>query len=435
MALIHPLSAPAAPECLELFSLPDTQTAVLKRYMVEVSPTAYQPRGPIEFNLRTDTPDYCDLSGLKLFGKFRIVRANGEAMLEDDSAVPLSLYPCTMIKQVDVKLGNQIVSLPQQMFPYKAAIKYALRRGSESKRTQLAAQGYFKYIPGHMDDVLVEGEESYENRSKMFEVSQWIDFEVKLPEECFELDRYLLNNVGVSVRLTLVSDDFLIMSPDADKSFKYELKDMKLKMPMVTVSPGVILGHAEALQSGNALYPYVRVEMMNHSVGKGESNVNIYNISRKSVPSRFVFGIVSAEAYNGNQQKNPLNFKPYDIKSVSLVVNDTVANGAPLEVNFDSDEGREYVIAYNQMFSATGTEGKDFGNDITIEDFKDGYTLFCYNLDPFDNPGKYYNLIKTGFVRLSIQFSKPLPETVVIVIYSEHQDMFQIDAARNVLLY
>ena len=68
MALIHPLSASAAPACLELFSLPDTQTAVLKRYMVEITPTAFQPGGPIEFNIRTDTPEYCDLNGIKFRG-------------------------------------------------------------------------------------------------------------------------------------------------------------------------------------------------------------------------------------------------------------------------------------------------------------------------------------------------------------------------------
>ena len=45
MALIHPLSAPAAPECLELFTLPDTQTGVLKTYFVEISPTSLQQGG------------------------------------------------------------------------------------------------------------------------------------------------------------------------------------------------------------------------------------------------------------------------------------------------------------------------------------------------------------------------------------------------------
>ena len=176
MALIHPLSAPAAPECLELFSLPDTQTAVLKRYMVDITPTAFQPGGPIEFNIRTDTPEYCDLNGIKVSGSFQLVLPDGTNMTAADVAFPISLHPCTMIKQVDVKIGNQIISLPQQMFSYKAAIKFMLSRGFDSKTTQLAAQGFFKHKPGHMDDVLVDGDESYKARAELFQLSKWVDF-------------------------------------------------------------------------------------------------------------------------------------------------------------------------------------------------------------------------------------------------------------------
>ena len=146
--------------------------------------------------------------------------------------------------------------------------------------------------------------------------------------------------------------------------------------------------------------------------------------------------MVSAEAYNGSYVKNPFNFKHYNIDNVALVVNETVVGGQPLSVNFNATkaEGRDYVAAYNHMFSGTGTQGKDFGNNITIDDFAKGYGLFCFNLEQFTNPGQYFNLVKTGFVRLSIKFHEPLPETIVLIVYTEHQDMFQVDAARNVLV-
>ena len=435
MSLIHPLSAPAAPECLELFKVPDTQTAVLRRYGIEVAPISSQPGGPIEFVVRTDSAEYCDLETAKICGSLRIVDSNGDKMGPDDIAYLINMYAQTLFKQVDVKIGNQILSLHQQMYAYKVIIKNTLRKSDASKATQLNAAGYFKHKAGSMDEILVAGDIDYLARGKLFELSKWVDFEVILDEECLKTGKYLINNVDMSFRFTLNSDEFMIMTNNLNKRFKVETRNFKMKMTLVTVSSGVILGHANALQSGNALYAYMRCEMINHSIGKGESNVNIYNIARKSVPSRLVFGIVSAEAYNGSYSKNPFNFKPYDILSVSLVVNDMVANGAPLDVNFDETnaEGRKYVAAYNQMFGATGTEGKDFGNGVTIEDFKDGYALFCYNLEPFDNPGQFFNLVRTGFVRLSIQFRNPLKETVVLIIYAEHQDMYQIDAARNVL--
>lgn len=437
MSLIHPLSAPAAPACLELFNVPDTQTAVSRRYIVEVPPTSSQTTGPIEFFVRSDSPEYCDLSGIKWYGRVRIVHADGSKMTADDVAILGTLYMHTMIKQVDVKIGNKILSLPHQMYPYKAMLKVALRNGEESKSTQYASQGYFKHVSGSMDAVQVADNEEYRKRGKLFELSKWVDFEGNLLEDCLEVDRLLLNNVPLCVKLTLSSPEFVVRAADDSKKFKFELADVMLKIPMVTVSPGVILGHANALKEGNALYPFWNTHMLNQSVSKGQSSLHLHNLCPRSVPSRLVFCMVTAEAYNGKHSKNPFKFEPFNISEVSLVVNESTVGGQPLKINFDpsATEGRDYVAAYNNLYSATGTEGKDFGNGISLDDFKDGYTIFCFNLEPFDNPGPYFNLMKTGFVRLSITFSKPLEETIVLIVYTENQDIFQIDAARNVLVY
>lgn len=76
---------------------------------------------------------------------------------------------------------------------------------------------------------------------------------------------------------------------------------------------------------------------------------------------------------------------------IHLVVNEMTVGGQPIHVDFNTSNtgGRDYIAAYNNMFSATGTEGQD------------------------SSPGKYFNLVKTGFVHLSLKFSRPLSETIV----------------------
>lgn len=434
MALLHPASAAAAPECLELFKLSETQTGVLRTYFIELYPTSAQEGGSAEFHMRPDSPDYCNLKDLKLVGSVRIVHKDGSVIAAEEKVMPINLYMQTAWKQLDIKLGNLILSHPQQMYAYKAMIKLLLRRGWESKQTQAAAEGYMKDIAGKMDDAK-EGETAVE-RGKLFQLSNWVDFEGRLMEDCLEIDRYIINNVPLSVKLTPSSNEFAIMAGDKTKSYKLEYSNLRLKVSMVGVSPGVILGHAAALKESNALYPFTRVEMMNYSVAAGTSNVNLHNIATKSVPNRLVLGIVSADAYNGALDKNPFNFIHANLTDISLIVNEVVVGGQPLHVNFDSTtaKGRDYVTAYSNMFTTTGTDGENFGNNILLSDYAQGYALFCFNLEPFAKPGKYLNLVKTGFVRLSLQFGTPLAQTIVIVIYSEHQDMFQIDAARNVIL-
>ena len=435
MALIHPLSASAAPACLELFSLPETQTAVLKRYQYELPPISSLEGISVDFQMRSNSAEYNNIRDVKICGSVRVVDGTtSQALPANEVAVPINLYAHTLWKQCDVKFGNQILSHPQNMYGYKAMIKTLLIKGWESKETQLAAEGYYKDTAGAMDAVDITENKGLLKRSKLFAEGKFVDFEGKLLEDCLELDRYLLNNIPISIKLVPASPEFVLMAADKTKKYKLEFRNLKLIFSMIKVSPGVILGHAEAITKSNALYPFIRVEMMNHSVPRGASNVNLYNICTKSVPSRLVLGMVTAEAFNGSYAKNPFNFQHFNISDISLVVNETIIGGQPLSVNFNDDTGRNYVNAYNQMFSTIGTEGKDFGNNIRLEEYSNGYTLFCFNLEPFEKPGAYYNLIHTGYVRLSIQFKDPLAETTVLIIYTEHQDMFQIDAARNVLV-
>jgi len=218
MALLHPSSAPAAPDCLELFKLSETQTAVMRTYNLELYPTTMQPGGSPEFHMRGDSPDYCNIKDLKLCGSIRIVHTDGTPLAADEKAMPVNLYMHTIWKQVDIKLGNMILSHPQQMYHYKAMIKMLLRQGAESKETQGAAEGFLKDVAGKMDAV-TDGDTAA-TRGPLFQLSNWIDFEGRLMEDCIEIDRYLLNNVPLSVKLTPASNEFALMSNATDAAKK-----------------------------------------------------------------------------------------------------------------------------------------------------------------------------------------------------------------------
>ena len=417
MALLHSSTAPAALSCLELFRLAETQTGVTKIYTTDLPPTYSQSGSVYQFMMTGDSPDYLVLNMMKLVGKYRIVHADGSPLVQNELAVPINLLMQTAWKQIDLTLGNMIISHPQQMFPWKAIINFLLMTSEETKNTQGASQGYYKDSAGEMDTVAAD-ESAILSKLNLCQLSKWVDFEGAPLEDCASMPRFILNNVKFGLKLTRASDEFCILAADQTKAYKLEFCDLKLRMCWASVSSGVLLGHHEALKHANALYPFTRVEMMNHSVPAGDSNVTLYNICTKSVPSRLVVGMVTAEAYNGSFQKNPFNFQHFHVSNISLVVNESIVGGQPLVTNFDpvNANGRDYVTAYNNMFSSTGTDGTNFGNNIKIEEFPEGYALFCFNLEPFAQ-GKFLNLIRTGFVRLSLQFAKPLTETIVIIIY------------------
>ena len=66
MALLHPLSAPAAPACLELFSLPETQTGVMRRYSHDLPPISTQEGIAIDFQMRGNSDEYNNVHDAKI---------------------------------------------------------------------------------------------------------------------------------------------------------------------------------------------------------------------------------------------------------------------------------------------------------------------------------------------------------------------------------
>ena len=106
----------------------------------------------------------------------------------------------------------------------------------------------------------------------------------------------------------------------------------------------------------------------------------------------------------------------------------------PLQPNYDTNGGQQYITAYNTLFSGTGKMYKDEGIDISREDYPLGYCLYAVDLTPDISAGEdHFNLIRQGSVSVKAQFASPLQETTNLVVYAEFQNIIEIDQQRNVL--
>jgi hypothetical protein len=348
-------------------------------------------------------------------------------------AVPVNLALHSLWNQVDVSLGGRLMTQATGMYPYKSMIQTLLNYGKAAKDSQLLAQGFYYEAGKEMAAVTADGSIAITAKMPLFETSKSVDFEGPLLEDVFHMNRYLLNNIEVGLKLYPSRPDFYVMASGADdKKYKIVMEDIIFKVCMVRVSPGVILGHAKALETRNALYTYTRCETKSYSIPKGTHSFNLDNVFQLSRPSRLVFGLVSSEAFNGQYSKNPFEFKHYDVTDVAVVVNGETVPGRPMKLTF-ADTARDSISGYLGLFEGTGRSGTDFGNGLTPSDFAKGYTLFAYNLDPDLKRGKYLNLVKRANVRIELRFAKALPETINVVVYAEHPAIFEVDQARNVM--
>ena len=70
---------------------------------------------------------------------------------------------------------------------------------------------------------------------------------------------------------------------------------------------------------------------------------------------------------------------------------------------------------------------------IDREQFINGYTLYCFNLNADDSVGSHLSLAKTGNARIELRFARALPHTINLICYSVESSILEISTRRQVL--
>jgi len=436
MAFVSDQSCECAKSELDIFAVPPTQTSVLQAEYIEYQPlTSIAGNAPIEFSIIGTGENYIDLANVLLYVRAKIVR-NNDANLQADSTVgPVNLMLHSMFSQVDVSLNDTLISSSTNTYPYRAMLETLLSYGEDAKKSQLTSEMFYKDNAGRMNEVVRAAaddhvpNEGLSQRRALVAVSREFDMMGRLHSDMFMQDRYLLNEVGVKIKLIRSRDNFCLMGA-ADG--KLVVTHASLFVRKVKLSPSVFLAHAKALESNTAKYPIKRVVCKSFAIPAQYLDSNHEKLFSGQLPTRIVIGIVDNRAFNGSREFNPFNFHHYNLSEISVYLDGHQQYALkPLQPDYP---GGLYVRTYNSLFAGTNKLNRDEGNFITREDYPNGYCLYAFDLTADLAEDDYFNLVKSGSVRLSMKFSQPLPHTVSVVAYAEFDNIVEIDRDRNLLV-
>ncbi len=140
MALLHRMSGECIKSELDLFSVPLTQTVIEKNGYLEVSPlSAISGSAPLEFFIAGNGDDYVDLNNTMLYLRVKITRPNGEEIAHP-AKVGLINYPgATIFSQVDVTLGDRLISQSSSTYPYRCIIESLINYGKDTLESVFSA--------------------------------------------------------------------------------------------------------------------------------------------------------------------------------------------------------------------------------------------------------------------------------------------------------
>nr|XP_042913843.1 uncharacterized protein F54H12.2-like [Parasteatoda tepidariorum] len=154
------------------------------------------------------------------------------------------------------------------------------------------------------------------------------------------------------------------------------------------------------------------------------------NVFSGPMPKKVIIGCVDNEAFHGTLTKSPYDFKHFDLNFIGVYVDGQPVPHNPLELNFAKNQ---YIRAYQTLFDGTERMGQDRGIFISREDYRNGNTLFGFNLSPNLCSGEHLNLIKHSNLRLELKFAKSLKKTVCVIVFAEFENLIEINKSRNIL--
>lgn len=427
MAFINTHKSVTLKSELDIFATPPTQNCIdggstfCYRPVSVLSNTA-----PIEFIVTSSGDEYIDLAhtALHIIAKIKVDAKLNEN--EEGNVAPVNNWLHSMFSQVDVFLNQKCISPPSNSYGYRSYLENLLNYSSPAKSSHLTTSMWFKDESGSMNS---ENNDGYKKRKSLTSGERAVEMYSNLHCDIFNTDKFMINGVDLGIKLIKAKNEFHLIGKHAAH---VEIIEANLFVRKVKINPSILLAHARALSVTTAKYPITRVELKTITISADIQSKCIDNIFLGQIPKRCVIGMIDCASFNGNFNLNPYNFEHFNYNYLSLYIDSTQIPAKPLTPDFKSNQ---YTRSYYTLFEGSGIYFSDTGNDISIEEYPNGYCLSAFDLTPdLSSNDPHWNIIKSGTLRAEIRFSEPLAKPITFIIFAEFDNVIEIDKNRNIII-
>lgn len=275
---------------LDIFSVPPIQTTVESGSLQSYRPiTSLSNNGPIEFVVSGSSSDeYLDLARVFIHIKAKIEKSplpvTGVAAPDTRKIGPTNNWLHSIFSQVDVYLNQKCITPPSSCYNYRSYIENLLNYSYESKKSHLTTGIWNEDSSGHMDSVAAAND-GFSKRNELTADKNVIDLYGPLHCDLFNVDKYLINGVEMTIKLQRARDEFHLMA-SANTTGKFEILDAVLYARKVKISASTLLAHHKALNVATAKYPINRVDVKTVTIPATTQSRVLDNVYFGTLPKR-----------------------------------------------------------------------------------------------------------------------------------------------------
>lgn len=379
---------------LDIFTLPPTDTSVLASNYISFNPTSdiKQEFGSVQFVVPPTSTQYIDLNSTMLYLQAKIVQANGTALADTDIVCPTNMFFYSMWKYCTVSVNGTIVN-DVQSYPYAAALPALLVSSQGQKESELTSILFYKDTTPDTFDIATNT--GFKKRVELSKNSRVFDMVGPISTGICQQKRYLPTNCNVRIEFVRQPSEFCLDCASTSKQYKVVLEQAILQVKMHGISQTVLTKHNQLFAKARAQYPFGSTVVRSNQIAMGSKSFVSEAIFVGKVPQTIVLGLVEASAFNGQLNKNYLNFQPHNLESMTVSCDNETLLYRSLEFNFSSNL---YMMGFQTLFNATDHWD---GNFISRDDYSNGNCLFLINLLPA-TIGSAFNPMKSGQLKASL---------------------------------
>ena len=331
-----------------------------------------------------------------------------------------------MFSGIDLYINNKLITNNSDTYPYRAYLENLFSYGSDVKDNQLkAAEFWSEDEAGAFEDIT---NTSITDRGKRVAKSKSVELQGKLHLDLAMQEKYLPNGLEFKLRLNRSSPQFCLMSDNSPAKIRIDTAILRVRN--VQLLPAISNELNQTIAHHNAKFPIRRVEVKTFTISSGTRSKIEDHLLTGQLPKRVFIGLVLNEAFNGTLETNPFFFQHFNLSKMDVTCDGHSVYGKPFEPRFGNDQ---YLRSFLSVYQALASQNQVQNCNIDYEDYKGGYCFWGYDLTP-DQAADQSHLhpIKTGNLRLELQFATSLDKTINVIVYAEFDNLIEINGLREV---
>lgn len=395
----------------------NVETAQLSYSEIKVTPQNGMGSDPFEFHIETVNGSFLCLHNMYLYFRGRVVRQDGSPIGSGEEVSLINNPLMSMWRSIETKLGNSTVN-PSSSYhiPYKAMLPTLLSYDPNKNSGTLSTSLFIMDEPG-LYDVLSDENDGYHERRQRIANSAEFDLCGPICVDFLKSNNFLAPGKKMTLKFTRASNEFLFLTNTAGE-YKLEIKALAIYGRRIKVDPSIIRSILRPMSPQQYIVPFTEVKEYALPAGIRSWNTKIY--SSHTLPSHIIVAQVATAAAVGSKSRNPFNFQHFDLNLINLRLNGIRVPNEPLEPDFENEL---IMRSYLHMFMNSGKYRMDDGNCISEEQFKDGSTIFPFDLTPDQCLNFHKHRSVSGVLELEIAWAQPLPEGVTVLIHASSEQV------------